>query len=162
MKKNKIICLVLTLMLVMLFPSIVSATDYTYSSESQSAEVPITMTVDPSYTVTIPAEIEISYPSKTGSAGISAANVVIDPGMQLEVAIGGAFSVALSGDTLSFTVMKGETTILTGGTVLEVPAGTVSDPVTLTFTVDAEDSPIYAGDYTGTVTFTISVVTPTP
>ena len=111
------------------------------------------MTVDPSYTVTIPAAIVIPDETQTVEATVSAANVVIDPEKQLEVAIGETFSVTQSGDELAGTVLP-------YGTVLEVPAGTATGSATLAFTVTG--SPKYAGDYTGTVTFTISVVTPTP
>lgn len=114
------------------------------------------MTVDPSYTVTIPAAIVIPDETQTVEATVSAADVVIDPGNQLEVTIGGTFSVmhvTQSGDELAGTVSP-------YGTVLEVPAGTATGSATLAFTVAG--SPKYAGDYTGTVTFTISVVKPTP
>lgn len=121
------------------------------------------MTVDPSYTVTIPAAIVIPDETQTVEATVSAADVVIDPGNQLKVTIGETFSVIKQDqdlntlDTLDFTVKIGDTVISTGGTVLEVPAGTATGSATLAFTVTG--SPKYAGDYTGTVTFTISVVT---
>ncbi len=83
------------------------------------------MTVDPSYTVTIPAAIVIPDETQTVEATVSAADVVIDPGNQLKVTIGETFSVIKQDqdlntlDTLDFTVKIGDTVISTGGTFLK-------------------------------------------
>ncbi len=119
----------------------------------------VTHSVTPTYTVTIPATVKLGE-----TATISAENVVVDEGQQVNVKI-----TATSEDDNSFKVTNGKTskldyTVTDGGsmtyklndTVLSVnPATADNGYSTLTFT--APESFTYAGTYTGNITFTISV-----
>ena len=116
--------------------------------------VTVEYTVDPTYTVTIPATVALGE-----TATIQAENVVVAKGKQVEVALTNAngFTVATpQGAELGYTVKNGETTVNEGDTVLTVnPDNGKTGETTLTFTTP--ETVKFAGDYTGTVTFTIAV-----
>lgn len=116
--------------------------------------VTVEYTVDPTYTVTIPATVALGE-----TATIKAENVVVAKGKQVEVALTNAngFTVATpQGAELGYTVKNGETIVNEGDTVLTVnPEGGKTGETTLTFTTP--ETVKFAGDYTGTVTFTIAV-----
>ena len=116
--------------------------------------VTVEYNVDPTYTVTIPATVALGE-----TATIKAENVVVAKGKQVEVALTNAngFTVATpQGAELGYTVKNGETTVNEGDTVLTVnPDGGKTGETTLTFTTP--ETVKFAGDYTGTVAFTIAV-----
>ena len=89
---------------------------------------------------------------------------ILDEGKQLEVALtatsgaDNAFTVS-NGKTglLTYEVKVGETLISVGGTVLTVnPTTAPTGSATLNFSTPT-NTIVYAGDYSGTVTFTVSV-----
>ena len=116
--------------------------------------VTVEYTVAPTYTVTIPATVALGE-----TATIKAENVVVAKGKQVEVALTNAngFTVATpQGAELGYTVKNGETTVNEGDTVLTVnPDNGKTGETTLTFTTP--ETVKFAGDYTGTVAFTIAV-----
>lgn len=108
----------------------------------------------PTFTITIPATVALGE-----DATIKAENVVVAKGEQVEVTLTNAndFKVATpQGAELGYTVKNGETTVNEGDTVLTVnPTSGKMGETTLTFTTP--ETAKFAGDYTGTVTFTIAV-----
>ncbi len=129
------------------------------SWEKDNRGTNVNYTVAPTYTVTIPSEVSLG-----NSFEIKAENVVLEQGKQLEVALtatsgaGNAFTVS-NGKTgeLTYEVKVGGTPISVGGTVLTVNPTTASaGSATLHFS-DPTNTIVYAGDYSGTVTFTVSV-----
>ncbi len=120
--------------------------------------IEILYSTEPTYTVTIPATVKLGE-----TATIKAENVVVDEGQQVNVKI-----TATSEDDNSFKVTNGKTaklnytvtdnnkTYALGDAVLSVnPATADNGENTLTFTAPQDIT--YAGTYTGTITFTISV-----
>lgn len=139
--------------------------DYNIQKEStlhlKSGElVTIEFVSAPTYTVTIPATVELGE-----TAEIKAENVVVEKGKQVEVKLTGtsetdnAFQLKTNeGAELTYTVKNGDADVAIGSTVLTVnPDTAASGSTTLTFV--APTSITYAGTYTGTVTFTVSVET---
>ena len=122
-------------------------------SPSKSS-VTVEYNVDPTYTITIPATVALGE-----TATIKAENVVVAKGKQVEVALTNAngFTVATpQGAELGYTVKNGETIVNEGDTVLTVnPDNGKTGETTLTFTTP--ETVKFAGDYTGTVTFTVAV-----
>ena len=114
----------------------------------------VTYNVAPTYTVTIPATVALGE-----TATIKAENVVVEKGKQVEVALTNAngFTVATpQGAELGYTVKNGETPVNEGDTVLTVnPDNGKTGETTLTFTTP--ETAQFAGDYTGTLIFTIAV-----
>ena len=111
----------------------------------------------PTFTVTIPATVALGE-----TATISAENVVVAKGKQVEVALTNAngFKVTTpQGAELGYTVKNGETAVKEGDIVLTVnPDNGKTGETTLAFS-DPTETAKFAGDYTGTLTFTIAVNT---
>ena len=118
--------------------------------------VTVEYNVDPTYTVTIPATVALGE-----TATIKAENVVVARGKQVEVKLTNAndFTVTTpQGASLTYTVKNGETIVNEGEKVLTVnPDNGKTGETTLTFTTPGTAQ--FAGDYTGTVTFTIALNT---
>ena len=114
----------------------------------------------PTYTVTIPETVTLG-----GTAVISAENVRVAKGSQVEVALtktsgtDNAFTLTSSeGVEIAYTVQKDGANIQMGDTVLMVnPETADSGSATLSFVAPAYENITYAGSYTGSVTFTVSV-----
>ena len=70
----------------------------------------------------------------------------------------GVFTATLDGtsETVSYKIKNGNTELTPGDTILTAVSGETSKTTALTF-VKPDNAP-YAGSYTGTVTFTVSVV----
>ena len=114
-----------------------------------------------SYTVTIPATVELGN-AANATATISAENVTLPTDKTLQVIINGPFTATLVGKTdvtAQYTIQKDGTALTDGSTVLTANNGE-SPKIPLTFV--KPDAAPYAGSYTGTVTFTVSVGDKTP
>ena len=121
-----------------------------------------TLTVEyvqaPTYTVTIPATAELGT-----TATVSAENVVLEKGKQIEVTLSStgeadnSFKVKTAeGAELTYTVEVSDNPVGIGDTVLTVNPDTADHgSVELHFT--APDSVTFAGNYSGTVNFTVAV-----
>ena len=122
--------------------------------EAEIKSTTVTYEVVPTYTVTIPATVALGE-----TATIKAENVVVPKGKQVEVALTNAngFTIATpQGAELGYTVKNGETTVNEGDTVLTVnPDNGKTGETTLKFV--APGAAQFAGDYTGSITFTIAV-----
>ena len=112
----------------------------------------------PTYTVTIPETVTLG-----GTVKVSAQDVMVGKGEQLKVALTetsepeGAFTVtSVEGAEIVYTVLLGQEPVSAGGTVLAVnPDFGDSGSAALTFAVP--ENLVYAGDYTGSVTFTVRI-----
>lgn len=119
----------------------------------------------PSYTVTIPATVELGH-----TATIYAENVIVEKGKQVEVKItstsetDNTFKLRThQGSAVTYTVKCGGQFATVGGTVLTVnPNNANYGSTELSFVAPTDESISYEGTYTGTVTFTVSVETPNP
>ena len=136
-----------------------------------TAETTLELGIDPKYTVTIPAKVELSANTDgtySGSGVISAANVKLVEGGKINVSLTSASKFNLQTAAASSTYKLpytatgafGELTNKTAGgkvAAFETPdvEGTDPSPVDVTFTTDV--IPKYAGIYTDTVVFTISL-----
>lgn len=118
----------------------------------------ITYVSAPSYTVTIPPMVELGK-----SMTVSAEDVRVKKGQQVEVVLTGTscedndFTLeSQEGALISYTVQNNGSPVRINDTVLTVnPETASSGQVSLSF-LEPEDQDItYAGDYTGTVTFTV-------
>jgi hypothetical protein len=118
------------------------------------ATVPVQYQVEPTYTVTIPATVQLGE-----TATIEAENVVIAKGKQVEVVLTHANNFTVTtpqGAELIYTVKNGETVVNEGDIVLTVNP-TVGNGGSTTLSFIAPEDVTFAGEYSGTVTFTISV-----
>ena len=128
----------------------------------------VTYKVDPSYTVTIPTKVTLNATTPS-TALVKATNVTIPYGYRVEVALSSATGFKVkAGDyngapTLSYqvTVPNSATPVQNGNPVLTVQSGAENKEgqTTLTFKLTGDDIK-YSGDYTDTVTFTVSIKAP--
>ena len=118
--------------------------------------VTVEYNVDPTYTITIPATVALGE-----TATIKAENVVVTKGKQVEVTLTNAngFKVKTEqGAELGYTVTIDGDAVAENDTVLTVnPDNGKTGETTLKFV--APETAQFAGDYTGTVIFTIAVNT---
>ena len=123
-----------------------------------NGQMKVTYTVNPSYTVTIPASVTLGQ-----TAIVSASGVKINKNQNLIVKLTGTsesddtFKVKANGAELTYTVKKGNADIAVGGEVLKVNTDTTANDLSAELSFVAPKSATYAGDYIGTVTFTVSV-----
>ena len=118
-----------------------------------------TTAIGPSYTVTIPEKVDLG-----GTVTISASDVNVASGQQLEVALTGtsgadnAFTLtSQEGAEITYTVKAGNDPVSLNSTVLTVNGGEVNakGETSLTFVKPDEEKIPFSGTYTGTMTFTI-------
>ena len=110
------------------------------------------------YTVTIPASVELGNTATITATGVTLPN---DKQLNVKVADDSAFTVSLYDgtnvvDTQTYTVTNGNTKVTRGSTVLSVTENTEGE-TTASLKFNAPTSTKYSGEYTGTVTFTVSV-----
>ena len=109
----------------------------------------------PSYTVTIPASVELGNTAK-----IQAEDVNVVSGSQLVVRLSNANGLKLTtpeGAEQLYTIKNGETSIRESDAVLTVAGGTADNSGTVSLDFAPDGEPKYAGVYTGTVMFSVSV-----
>ena len=128
--------------------------------QNDDRSVTVEFVVAPTYMVTIPATVELGQ-----TATISAENVIVEKGKQVEVKLtatneaDNTFKLRTrQGAAVTYTVESGGQTVEVGDTVLTVNPGIAhSGSTDLSFVAPADESISYAGIYTGTVTFTVSL-----
>ena len=122
--------------------------------------VTVTYVSAPIYTVTIPESVTLGE-----TAVVSADDVAVEKGRRLEVALTGtsgennAFTLrSEEGATLEYSVARDGSAVYVGDTVLTVdPETAASGETTLEFAAPENGDITYAGEYSGTVTFTVSI-----
>ncbi len=123
-----------------------------------SADTNVKYSVDPSYTVVIPADVTLSD-DKDVTADIKLdkpETFKLAKGAKLSVKIESEkFEVTNSGDSVTYTVKSGDNVLAKGDTAAEFAEGNTGAK-TLTFP-KMDNKAKYAGEYTGTLTFTIAV-----
>lgn len=176
---NRFLALALTLALALSLSVTALAEDTTiepdpsnnYNPKPSSASTSVEFTVAPAYTITIPQTVSLTRQESNGTvtyeqnATITAsAGVRLLNGQKIKVTMSAAgegentFTLnTKQGATLPYTVTVGSdtTAITSGGTVATFDTSAAQQTSTLHF---AANDPTYAGQYSDTVTFTISIV----
>lgn len=141
--------------------STVTVTDNAFTMPAKVLTVNAEYVNAPTYTVTIPAEVKISE-----ALTISAQSVNIVSGSQFIVKLSetsendNAFKLKTTdGAELEYTVTKGGSDVIkVGDTVLTVEGGIADNSGSAELSFVPAEKPKYSGEYTGTVTFTVSVL----
>lgn len=118
-------------------------------------QVEVKTHIDPTYTVTIPANTTVaSKDEKTPFGAITLTAAQLDPGKSVNVTLASSGTLKNKSDTnkqLAYTILSGESAFTTAS---YTKAGE-STALTIHIT-EADWANAYAGDYTDTVEFTIS------
>ena len=125
-----------------------------------TASVDFTIEVDPTYTITIPATVNIDG----GTAEFKAENVTLPEGAKINITVDGENTESgqttfnalnkAKDSTVQYTIKNGSADVADGGTALTFTEGGTQ---TLTFTKKADSTPTYAGKHTETLTFGVAL-----
>ena len=175
--KKKLISLALVCAMILALGATALATDttieptggnpYDVTPKPGNANTTVEFSVDPAYTVTIPARVVLEKGDDgkySNSGDLKAENVFLNEGKEIVVSLTSAskFNLKTSAESTynlpytASTVAFGSITDKTnGGIVAKFQTSTAEQPVSVTFTTD--ETPRYAGTYTDPVVFTIEV-----
>ncbi|WP_294809691.1 hypothetical protein [uncultured Gemmiger sp.] len=165
MKKLASFVLALAMAAVCAAPAMATDTRITQST-SQSSDTKVTFTIAPAYTVTIPSEVTLD--KKEGQTvtyendmTLTASNVRLNQGKKLQVTIptGSVLQLSAGNATLNYTITNDNGINVDAGSVAATFTTQAADQ-TATLHIKANDPP-FAGDYSGTLKFTIAVVNAT-
>ena len=161
---KKLIAFVLTLAMatIMSVTAFAADTAITQDSDPKTGDTAVKFSVDPTYTVTIPGEVTLTYDetsnSYKGSGDITTGAVRLLQYQFILVTVTGDFKMTSAENAeLPYTMTIGDSasTVTSGATVATFGTSTEEQSVTLNYSAE---NPTYAGDYTDTLTFTISTV----
>ena len=145
-------------------------TPFDVTPDPDHAETQVEFSIDPAYTVTIPARVELAEGEEdvyTGSDEITAQSVFLKPDQSIEVTLTSDSGFKLANETdstvkLGYKAEAGDVTVTAdnnGAVVATFGTSTEEQSQPITFTTT--ETPEYAGTYSDTVVFGISVKTET-
>ena len=155
---KKVFAVMLAVALMMSLP----VTALAANTEGGSTE--LSFNVDPTYTVTIPATVELQKVEDNGTVTYendytltAQAGLRLKKGEYIEVTVAGDFEmITTEGATLDYTITAENAAVATG----DVVAKFATDKAEQTATIHiAANDPDFAGEYKDTVTFTLTVKT---
>ena len=153
MKKS--IAILLTLILTLSLSATAFAAEISQNSDPKTADVEVTTSIEPTYTVTIPSNTKVEFNAETTSFGAVTLNAAqIDPGYAVKVELntdGTLENQADTSKTIAYTVNDANGAF----TAAEYTTAGESTPLTINITKDAWNA-AFAGDYKDIVTFTVS------
>ena len=145
---------------------IVPDPDNGFKPKPETANTQVEFSIDPAYTVTIPARVELAEGEEdvyTGSDKITAQSVFLKPDQSIEVTLtsGSGFKLANEADStvkLGYKAEAGDVTVTADNNCAVVATfGTSTEEQSQPITFTTTETPEYAGTYNDTVVFGISV-----
>ena len=139
-----------------------SVTAFAANTEGGSTEV--SFNVDPTYTVTIPATVELQKVEDNGTVTYendytltAQAGVRLKKGDYIEVTVASDFEMTTTeGATIEYTITAENAAVANNGVVAEFATDKAEQTATIHI---AANDPDFAGEYKDTVTFTLTVKT---
>ena len=155
---KKLFALILAVVMI----ATMSTTAFAANTTGGSTEV--SFNVDPTYTVTIPATVELNKVEDNGTVTYendytieAVAGVRLKKGEYIEVTVASDFKMTTTeGATLDYTITAENAAVATGGVVAEFATDKAEQTATIHI---AANDPDFAGEYKDTVTFTLTVKT---
>ena len=155
---KKLFALILTVCLL----ATMSVTALAANTTGGSTEV--SFNVDPTYTVTIPATVELERKEDNGTVTYendytigANAGVRLKKNEYIEVTVASDFTMQTTeGATLAYSITAGGNAVANNGVVAEFATDKNAQSTTIHI---AANDPDYAGEYKDTVTFTVAVKT---
>ena len=157
---KKLIAFVLTLAMATVTSVTAFAAEITPGSDSKEGATTVKFSVDPTYTVTIPEEVMLGYDEESnsykGSGDITTGAVRLLPNQEILVTVTGDFEMTSDEQIklpYTMTIDDSPSAVASGDDVATFVTSTDTQSVTLNYSAA---NPTYAGNYTDTLTFTIS------
>ena len=155
---KKLFALILTVCLL----ATMSVTAFAANAKGNSTEV--SFNVDPTYTVTIPATVELHKVDNNGTVTYendytitASAGVRLKKGEYIEITVASDFVMTTGeGASLAYTVTAGGNAVANHGVIAVFGTDKLEQAATIHI---AAADPDYAGEYKDTVTFTLEVKT---
>ena len=159
---KKLFALILTVCLLATMSTTAFAAEIGPGANASQGSTEISFNVDPTYTVTIPATVELVRQDNNDTVTYenyytigANAGVRLKKNEYIEVTIASDFEMTTEqGATLDYTITKGRNAVATGDVVAEFETDKAAQSTTIHI---AADDPDYAGEYKDTVTFTVAV-----
>ena len=150
--------------IVLTFALLASLSVTAFAANTTGGSTKISFNVDPTYTITIPATVELERKEDNGTVTYendytieAVAGVRLKTGEYIEVTVASDFTMQTTeGATLAYSITAGGNAVATGDVVATF--GTDKNAQSTTIHIAAND-PDYAGEYKDTVTFTVAVKT---
>ena len=155
---KKLFALILTVAML----ATMSTTAFAANTTGGSTEV--SFNVDPTYTVTIPATVELNKVEDNGTVTYendytltAQAGLRLKRGEYIEVTVASDFEMTTTeGATLDYTITAENAAVANNGVVAEFATDKAEQTATIHI---AANDPDFAGEYKDTVTFTLTVKT---
>ena len=155
---KKLFALILAVVMI----ATMSTTAFAANTTGGSTEV--SFNVDPTYTITIPATVELERKEDNGTVTYendytieAVAGVRLKKNEYIEVTVASDFEMTTEqGATLDYTITKDGNAVANNGVVAEFATDKNAQSTTIHI---AANDPDYAGEYKDTVTFTLTVKT---
>ena len=161
---KKLFALILAVCLLASMSTTAFAAEIGPGANASQGSTEVSFNVDPTYTVTIPATVELQKVEDNGTVTYendytigANAGVRLKKNEYIEVTVASDFEMTTTeGATLAYTIIAEDAAVATGGVVATF--GTDKNAQSTTIHIAAND-PDYAGEYKDTVTFTVAVKT---
>ena len=155
---KKLFALILTVCL------LVSLSTTAFAANTTGGSTEVKFNVDPTYTVTIPATVELNKVEDNGVVTYendytltAQAGVRLKKGEYIEVTVASDFEMTTTeGATLEYTITAENAAVANNGVVAEFDTNKAEQTATIHI---AANDPDFAGEYKDTVTFTLEVKT---
>ena len=159
---KKLFALILAVVMIATISTTAFAAEIGPEANASQGSTEVSFNVDPTYTVTIPATVELQKVEDNGTVTYendytltAQAGVRLKKGEYIEVTVASDFEMTTEqGATLDYTITKGGNAVTNNGVVAEFDTDKAEQTATIHI---AANDPDYAGEYEDTVTFTVAV-----
>ena len=161
---KKLFALILAVVMIATMSVTAFAAEIGPGANASQGSTEVSFNVDPTYTVTIPATVELNKVEDNGVITYendytltAQAGVRLKKGEYIEVTVASDFKMTTQeGATLDYAITAGGNTVANNGVVAEFATDKLEQTATIHI---AANDPDYAGEYKDTVTFTLTVKT---
>ena len=159
---KKLFALILTVCLLASMSTTAFAAEIGPGANASQGSTEVSFNVDPTYTVTIPATVELQKVEDNGTVTYendytltAQAGLRLKRGEYIEVTVASDFEMTTTeGATLAYSITAGGNAVGNNGVVAEFETNKSAQSTTIHI---AANDPNYAGEYEDTVTFTVAV-----
>ena len=161
---KKLFALILTVAMLATMSVTAFAAEIGPGANASQGSIEVSFNVDPTYTVTIPATVELERQEDNGTVTYendytltAQAGVRLKKGEYIEVIVASDFKMTTTeGATLEYTIPAENAVVANNGVVAEFATDKAEQTATIHI---AANDPDFAGEYEDTVTFTVAVKT---